>query len=411
MNAVTISIGLYVPFALLLTIFGIVYLIAGYKKGAGCSLLSLAATVVAVLISLALTKGLAVLLASPVTALLPKDLVSQVPSIAQGFIRGGVEILLSYVLFWMLFIVALVVLKNLAKRPSLEAKLQKCNANTGVSRAVGALIRGADALLVVLMLLLPLYGGIATTIPTAKALVQLMAMTNEDATTEETMDILKAMADHPVVALYRYGPGGWVNGCLTSFTINGNTTNVAAAAEGVTGLLERTGTLKEAVNNKDKQAALDASKDLVDYARDNVVNERWFYSLVMTTADDLQKQVESQVDGADRYAAVGDLLDMPMEDFQANADIVLDFTSDYLDIYSNCDDLSDLNSAEVKDDLEDLYTDLQEQNPQAQGIADIVLGDMLGLLPDNPLDVDSSILDGDIPDLGDLGDAVGSVIP
>lgn len=415
MNVATlITIGLYLPFALLLAIFAIVYLIVGYKKGMGQSLFSFVATIIAIGVSLTLTKGLAVLLAKPVTATLPKALVDQVPSVAQGFIQGGVEIVLSYCLFWALLIVALIVLKSVVKRPAIEAKSQKLNVSNGASRAIGSLIRGVDALLVVLMLLLPLYGGIATTMPTVKALVQLSEMAEENADREEDMQMLNAMADHPVVALYRHGPGGWVNGWLTSFTINGKTTNIVAAADGVTGLLERTGTLKEALNSKDKQAALDASQDLVNYARDNVINERWFYSLVMTTADNLQEKVETQVDGADRYSAIGDLLDMPIEDFQANADIVLDFTSDYLDIYSNCDDISDLNSAEVKDDLEELYANLQEQNPQAQELTDIVLGDVLGLLPNNSLNIDSIILDDNISnhvDLGDLGDVVNPIIP
>lgn len=439
MNVLTIiQIALFVPFFLLLTIFAIVYLINGYKKDLGRSILSLAATIVAIGISLLLAKLLGWALSPAIISLLPAGLtesLSEFGALATDFIQGAIEIALSFLLFGLFFIISLAVLKGVGKKIHWD-KLENLNTGKKGTRLGGMGLRAIDAVLVSIMLLLPLYGTIATVAPPAATLMQLSeSMTSSGQSDHSAVnplgsdrvqapkvqstgvsfsaavvplsagiaspnrqpdnspdpshpgeisisDILEAVANHPVLTPYKYGPGAWVYSELSSFSMNGKTVEVSTVANSLDGMLDRLQTFRTAIESRDEQAALNAIQELITFTRNEVINQRWSYNMVMAFVgeiDTLMEQIATELDGEDKlmemYERVRPLLDMSFEEYTNNAEGLLDFAGWLIETYGKYGEgaFTDDDEANVKKELYLRLGNLLNHSKQATALKQIVL--------------------------------------
>ncbi len=379
-----VKLALFVPFFLVLAIFAIVYLIAGYKKDLGRSIISLSSTIVATGISLILAKLISFALSGPIFSALSSAMgesATQLRALGDGFIKGIVEIVLSFVLFVLFFIITLAVFKSVSKKIN-WGKLESLNKNNKGTRLAGMGIRAIDAILVSVMLLLPLYGTVAMVAPPAATLMRMslrgdgadsvMQVSNEHKNdlalsvqfaavsvrpaasvgmgTQEAdvSEILDVMANHPVLVPYKYGPGAWVYSGLSTFSMNGKQVDIATAAESLEGLLDRFEVFIDAIETENEEKIFSATESLIDFARKKVVNQRWSYDMVMAFVGEIDGLLEQYSDDIDAeftktYDMLRPLFDMTFEEYKHNAEGLLEFASWGLDKY---DDLAKLAKAE-----------------------------------------------------------------
>ena len=390
-----IKIALFVPFALMLAIFAIVYLINGYKKDLGRSLISLGATAAATIVSLLLAKGISWLAAPLLVKVIPANLLSgldELGSFAEGLVQGAVEVVLSFLLFGLFFIISLAVLKSIGK------KINWDTLNTGKtgSRLAGMGIRAVDAVLVTMMLLLPLYGTIAVIAPPAAALARMSASTAQpqqrgnispdlpEAEENEELIVLETVANHPALIPYKYGPGSWVYSGLSSFSMNGKSVDVAAAAQSLEGLLDRVQAVQVAIETEDEQTILDAVQEVIDYARKNVIHQRWSYNMVMALVGELDAQVElhaeelaAEEEVQAMYDQVRPLLDMSFAEYKQNGEALLSFADWMLGIYEQYGETTEeMDEEQMISLMQEFYKrigDLLNCSEQAAGLKRILL--------------------------------------
>ena len=423
MDTLTIvKLALFLPLALILAIFAIVYLINGYKKDLGRSLISLGATAVAVAGSLLLAKGISRIAAPLLIKAIPAEMMSnfaEFGSFADGLVQGAIEVVLSFLLFGLFFIISLAVLKSIGKKISWNA----LNADTVGSRLAGMGVRAVDAVLVTVMLLLPLYGTVAMVAPPAAALLRMSASTaqpqqrgnvspdvSETAENEE-LAILEAVADHPALLPYKYGPGSWVYSGLSNFSMNGKSVDVTAAAQSLEGLLDRVQVVQAAIETEDEQVILDAVQEVIDYTRKNVIQQRWSYNMVMALVGELDAQVELHAEELAEeeevqamYDQLRPLLDMSFEDYKQNGEALLSFADWLLSTYEQYYDAYD--EAKEEQLMQEMYTrigDLLNCSEQATGLKRILLQQaaqkMFDTMPDfyDPSSADYYAARGDLP--------------
>lgn len=405
---------LFIPFGLLFLIFGLVYMITGYKKDLAPSLVSLVATIVAIPVSLLLSKLFAWLLSPALmgllTDMLPADRATA--SVLQTVAAGVMQIVLSLFLFVLLFILFLAIAKAIGKKHIHWSKLDALNSNTPKTKLAGMGLRFADALLVVIMLLLPLYGTIAMTVPAASSLLELASVETSQSDMQKTRSAVEAPAEepevvaeadsdaqirellavvenHPVLLPYKYGPGDWVYSGLSSFSMNGNTADVSRAAEVMTGLVERLTELVAAFESEDNSRALAAADELVSYTKAHVIEERWFYELFMGLVKEFDKAFaqytaslpmdgDTQAELALVYQ-IRPLLDMTYEEFKSNGSAILEFLEHFLDAdrIRQLTEIADVQTAEeaipVLEDVTAQVGKLVNHSPQAAAMKRILL--------------------------------------
>ncbi len=404
-----IKIGLFVPFFLTLLVTAIIYLIDGYKKDFGKSLVSFTATIISTLISVLLAKLCGWGTAKFVTPVLIKKLaeaseeLGSVISLASGFIQGAIDVAMSFMFFAIFFSISLAVFKSLGKKINWK-KLDKLNTGKTSTRIAGMGIRGIDAILVTIMLLLPVYGSIATIAPPAASLIDVfnsfdsvsspeneypstmgdfensfpsgdefltdengnvISMNDFDQTiimaktitplthkinvtpspspeTEEAdiSQIMETVANHPVLAPYKYGPGSWVFSGLSNVSLNGNTIDITTAVNSIEKILDLVQEYIIALQEEDTDEAIEIMEELIDYTRNDVINQKWSYDLVMALVGELDNIVDiyadelsSDVDIKELYDQLRPLLDMTFEEYTHNAEGLLDFASWFVETY------------------------------------------------------------------------------
>lgn len=316
-----LNLALFVPFFVVLLIVGIVYMVSGYKRDLGRSIASICATVVTTLLSILLAKLAATFLAKMVVSKLPESAVSSIGELggfAKSIVAGMLQIALAFTLFSIFFFIFLIIFKGIARKIKLGI-LGKLNFGTKASKLGGMGVRTLDAIIVSLFLLMPIYGGIGSLVPTAATMVQMTG-----AKDSQIADILLALQRHPVLNAYQAGPTDWVSSGLSTFAMNGKSVNVAKAADSIEGVMTRVEKFSKAKGD-DK---IKAYKELNTYIRENVVEEKWCYDAVMAFLKEFEKQGAANKDMAEAIQIVKPLLKMSYEDFKKTGVAISEF-SDY----------------------------------------------------------------------------------
>ena len=435
-----VPIAMAVPFFLVLLVCGIAYLVDGYKKDLVRSVISLVATAIAVVISLLVAKLIAWAGAGSLLNALPSEVtevLSVLGTLGESLVRGAFEIALSFCLFGLVFSIVLAILKAVGNRIPL-GKLEKLSKGETGTRVAGMCIRGVDALIVTVMLLLPLYGTVAMAAPPAATVVRLansatlgaqsMELSEEqydeygdynEYPVEQTYDemdelvtVLEDVAASPILVPYKYGPGAWVYSGLSSFHMNGRSVDISSAVNSMSGMIERVQNCISAIESENSQAAVIAVQDLIEFARAEVVNQQWSYEMVMAFVAEADKMIAQQGSGAledaelnAMYAQVRPLLDMSFEEYTHNAEAILEFVGWGVEVYGKYGESTppEEELAAVEKELFTRIGDLLNHSEQTIGLKRVLLqmaaDRMFDTLPDieNPEYYDYYVARGDLP--------------
>lgn len=324
-----VKIAFFVPFILTLTIFAIVYMKSGYKNGLWRSLVSLGATVVALLVSVGLGKLLGGLLSGSLSDLLPRSLFDEMGA-ATGFVlfiaKAAVQVVLTLLFYGLFLVIGTAVLKGIGKRLPAKKLMEEPGENKGL-RFAGMGIRALDAVLLTFALLLPLYGPISVALPPVSKAVTMAADTENQA-----VRLLNTVEKHPVVKAYKIGPAAAVCKGLATLNMDGGTLDLAAITETIEGVIQHV----MAFSSAERSERADALEDLIQYLRQNVIEENWCYELISISRGAM-KDAEHPV-----AQELAQLLDMSKEEFKDNGVALLEFidyglNNGFMDFYKRND--------------------------------------------------------------------------
>ncbi len=306
---------LWVPFGIVMIISGAIFLTAGYKRGLWHALISLGATVVAALLGLLLAKPVAEPLARTVFDAVMATAGQEAAMSSQmlmGLVKSLISAALSLVLFSALLLVFAIVLKCVAN----YIQKNRFQTDSKAMKWAGLGVRAVDTLLFSLLLLIPIYGTIATYGPVAEAVVP------QDSAVKIYM---QEATSHPAVQLSGAGPVEWVYTGLSNVQMNNATVNVADMAETVEELMGRV----EVISNAPAEELPGLTQDMVQFVRADVIEKDWCYDLVQEMLTMAQTTMRQELSGedlemADTFMA---LFQMSKEEFKANGIQILDFTA------------------------------------------------------------------------------------
>lgn len=305
MSASTVNLILWAPFGAVCLLCGVFFVLSGYKRGLWQALLSLGATLVSAGVSMLGAKLLAGILAAPLMRLLPQVLGSA-GALVKALAEGAVTIVASMLLFGLLFVILTPICKKLVK-----FFFGFLRTKSLVFRLGGVAVRAVDAVLFAALLLVPIYGTLATYLPVAQSVVQLQPES------EQVQEYLNVAQTHPAVKLSQTGPAKWVYGSLSQTTGQDEAVNTTQMATSIQELME----LAEAFDQAKEQGkdAATAAKDLLTYVRDDLLQQEWCAKLIEAAGK------QDTADGAD--APLQDALDglgITGENFQEEGTALLD---------------------------------------------------------------------------------------
>ncbi len=314
-----INLLLYIPFVLTVTITGIIYCIKGYKQGLYRALISLGITFLSVGLSLLISRLLSSVLSGLVTKLIPLDMFGDLESLREllvsilsGLVQSGMAILL-FGLFFLIFLIVLKIVFNHIKKDALLPQ------NKGMKWG-GLGIRLLDTVIVALLLMVPVYGPLATYIPPVESI--LIVVEGEDSTAAQ---YLSGVSDNGMVSLYQFGPTTWIQRGLSDFKVGDVSINLGEVAKVSGTVIEKIGKL---TTSKDRKEVLASIADLSKFLRDDVVEKEWFY-LVMGEAKNAMGPALETLNEEEKLIAeqVMRVFDLPPEEFASSGVAILDFVT------------------------------------------------------------------------------------
>jgi len=322
MSPELISALLWIPFALVVLISGLIFCRSGYRKGLWRALLALGATLVAAVISFFLAKLLGSLVAPLIMGIIPNDMFSGAGTLAgvmTELVNGLIKMGISLVLFPLLLFIFTIVLRIVS------ARIQKDKLTpTGKGMRWGGLgVGAASALLYTTLLLLPLYGTCSAYVPAVETIITLQE-SDKSFAQSEAAQYLQAVSKHPVVQMFGAGSVSAVYGGLATLEVGDAKVDVSHMAVTADKVMSSFNALATATEENFE----DLCKDLVDVLRQDVVETNWFYSLA-TEALEEARSYASQADEEMRFFinTVLDILDCSREDFEKNCEALLDFAA------------------------------------------------------------------------------------
>lgn len=305
-----INIGLTVPFLVLLAIFSIIFLRAGYKNGLWRSLVSLVATLVALVVSLLLGKLFGGIFGETAFKFLSRAAgIGADSGLAASVLQAALQVLMTLVFFGLFLLISVPVLKALAKRLR-WSKLSQEPGSDQRSRFAGLGIRALDAILVTILLLMPIYGSLASLVPAANRLISMSAGPNDPA-----VQLLTIVEGHPMVSLYRSAPVAAVYRGISGFEIGDASFDVVQITDTMDGVISRI----EAIDSAEGEERIAAASDLMGYLQENVIEEEWAYQMLQ----ELLRELETSPEPMDQQMYA--LLSMSQEQFQDNGTAILEF--------------------------------------------------------------------------------------
>lgn len=347
MSVSLLNILIYVPLAVVAVIVGIIYFISGYKRGLWKSLISLAATVASVFSSILLSNLISPALTGPVMKLIPEDVIKEITKgfgilekIVNNIIEGIVGAVLSLLLFGLILLILLIVTKLLSNRIPVP--------ENGDTRYFGMAVRAIDTVLVALMLLIPVYGTLATFSPIVAPIVQI-----SDEEENEAFEYIKCIDSHPVTAVYRTAPCKWVIESLTDLSKENGDMNLYKTISVFSDIMSRINDLTDENGKPD----IKALSELFKYLNKRVFSEKWCYDMVFSVKNQLSEQLKELTDDDTVKAEIRqvvDFLDMTRKEFVDTTTSVTEFFDTVID-----EDISEFIESKDADALsEDYYKDL-----------------------------------------------------
>lgn len=348
-----INLLLYVPFVLTVIVTGIIFCIKGYKQGLYRALISFGVTLLSAGSSLLISRLLSSLLWGAVAKRIPLDMFGDMEflrdllvSVLSGLVQSGIAILL-FGLFFLIFLIVLKVVFNHIKKDALLPQ------NKGMKWG-GLGVRVLDTVIVALLLMIPVYGPLATYLPPVESI--LIVVEGEDSATAQ---YLSGVTDNGMVSLYQFGPASWVQGGLSDFKIGDVSVNLGEVAKASGTVIEKIGRLS---TSQDRNEMLASIADLSKFLRDEVVEEDWFY-LVMGEAKNAMAPALETLSEEEQVIAeqVMRVFDLPPEEFASSGVALLDFVT-YSVESGAVDFLETGNPEAIPEDFSEKLSDLMESD-------------------------------------------------
>ena len=334
MNTGLLTLLLFIPFLVVIAIVAPIYLRSGYKRGLWRALISLGATVMAIFISVLAANALAGILATPIAKLIGAESFESMGvmrGIAKSLLTGIVQDGLALILFAIFFMICLIVFKIVAN----HVCPNKLKTDKKLFKWGGFGVRFVDAFLVAILILIPIYGTLATYVTPAAKLAKYASGENS-----QVVMLLDQTAGHPMVGMYRFGPANWVYRGLSGFKVGDASVDLPKIAETVDVTMQKLDKFK----NAEGEERIQAAKELTQHLRSNVVEEAWFYEVAKETSLELKKEIEAATspEAAKEAQLYLELFSAPEAEFKDSAAKMLDFfayamDSEYMDFAESGD--------------------------------------------------------------------------
>lgn len=328
-----IDLALFIPFVVVFAICCTFFLISGYKKGFWRSIISLGASMVGLFVSMLLGRLCGRLLAGPIMGTLPTEAFADMGAMggfAATVVQSVIQVALSLVLFGLFFMIAVIVLKNLAKNISC-AQIEKESKDKKWLSFAGMGIRWLDAVIVSLAILLPLYGSLSVVAPPAASIASAAGSSSSSAA-----QVLRKVEQHPMVAAYKTGPAALVVEGVSNVSIGGESFAPTEIMEALDGTINRYIAFAAA----DGEPKAEALAELVRYLRTDVIEKDWSYDIICIVRQEMGKYLEQEDDpiGQQIYA----LTDMTKAEYESNGVALLEFldyalSNDFMIFYRSSD--------------------------------------------------------------------------
>ena len=391
MDPKLLSLLLYVPFLIVGIVTGVIFCLKGYKQGLWRALISLGISAVAIILSILLARLVGSLLSGVLFGFVPRETFTEMGAmedLASQFVQGLISDVLAILFFALILLILLIVFKIVGN----HIKTEELQPESKGYRWGGVGVRALDALLVSLLLLLPLYGTVATYVSPAAQVAD--KVTKKDS---EWVELMNGLSDNALVTLYKGGPAAWVQGGLSGFTVGEMDVDLAEMAS----LLDEAMVRFERVQKAEtEEETAEAIGELSDFLREEMIEEEFFYQLIHQIRSEAAKEVAKLPDGDEEKEFAEfflDVADVSPEEFEDNGAALLDFISYAVrpEIISN---LSEGNYSKLPAEFYDRFGSLLNHSEQAKALKKYFLTATLAndLFLDRPAETDrySDGLDG-----------------
>ena len=321
MNTGLLNGLLYVPFISVLLFACILFLRTGYKKGLYRSLLSMGATVASAVLSVLLAGVFSKFISSPLANAMASMEVegSGLDNVTMVMlIEGVISVVVALTLFSVFFFVFTIVFKIIANKYQHEM----LNKEVKNDKWFGLGVRGADALIYTFLLVLPLYGTISNYVPV------LSALSPQD---EEVSAYIDVIASHPLTKIYDVAPTNLVYKSLSTARVGDMKVDVVETVDSVNELYSMFMKL-EATDDASKGQVIG---EIADYIDKDVINQKWFYDLAVSSVSELKNQVSTLELNPKEKQVVEDFFNVcnvSHSEFKESGKAVIDFVKTAVDI-------------------------------------------------------------------------------
>lgn len=307
---------LWIPFAVVALIAGLVYCIRGYRRGLWHALISLGAVVLSTVASVLLSRLIASFAAPALAAVLPLDMGADASAAAvKMLLESVISVAVSMLLFGLLMLIFTPVIGAIAGKclkkhlPDADQKMKWLGLAAGL----------VSALVFTLFWLSPVYGTLAAAAPVAGGVLSMQ----EDDTAGEYADYVDGISDHLLVQVSGAGPVGWVYDGVSRVSVGGASVSVLEMSNAVN---EAMLLIDQLQRTDDPAQIAKISEKLIDLTRKTFVDQDWFYKLSQDLVDELKVMAEDSTMSDIAYIrALLELAEMPKSEFQQTAAAVLDF--------------------------------------------------------------------------------------
>ena len=287
------NIALYIPFLVLLAVFGIRFITAGYRKGTVRSLISLTATLAALVASIMIVRYCNGFLSQRVLSWQGLAVFQKMGALAQ-LVKAGIQSVLKVVVTFAVFAIALgicfTVLKWLAKLFTM-GRVNSQQPGKAVTRLLGVGIGAVEALLATFILLLPLYGILAFAAPPAARVAP------------ETQ-VLQTVQQHPMVALYSGQGANAVYQQINVFSIGGESADTEAFSAAVAGVMDYV----EALRTPDGENSGRLAEGLSGFLKESITEGDLSYGMVDQLCSELENSTQGELESIFQDTTIGEAL-------------------------------------------------------------------------------------------------------
>ena len=178
-------------------------------------------------------------------------------------------------------------------------------------------VRFVDALALTVLVLLPLYGTLATYTPALTTIMELAQEPMED----DIQAYISCVVEHPVVKISGSAPCSAIYNGLSAAETESGVINVPEMMQTMSQASEVLGVMANGdFSVSDLEVFADLSKDMV--------SQDWFYSVFSSAAESIQPLIQELGEDAPTYlTALNDLTSLPKEEFTQCCEGILDWVS------------------------------------------------------------------------------------